>query len=272
MLINKGITFIYFRKNIIKVGQEGSYVYSSFSEEETTAYCKVINTVLSNDPHVKKILPINPENHDIFPALRDGIVLCKLVNLVEAKIDERAINIKETLNVFQITENLNLAINTSKAIGCIIVGINSTAIIEQKHSLILGLLWQVIKQVLMKDITLKNHPELVRLLKEGESIGDLLKLPKEDILLRWFNHHLKNANYPNPITNFSSDIKDSEKYVVLLNQLNKDKCDLKPLDETDTLKRAQKMLENSRKLGVASYINAKDVTTVYFINKRVIIN
>jgi plastin-1 len=212
----------------------------------------VINSVLSNDPHVKNILPVNPESHDIFPALRDGVVLCKLVNLIEPKIDERAINIKDSLNVFQMTENLNLAINTSKALGCSVVGINSTTIIEQKYTLILGLLWQVIKQVLMKDITLKNHPELVR----------LLKLPKEDILLRWFNHHLKKAKYPTPITNLSSDIKDSEKYVILLNQLNKDKCDLKPLDETDTTKRAQKMLDNSKKLGVASYITPKDVVNV----------
>jgi plastin-1 len=259
--ISKGIALLY-RKNIIKVGQEGSNVFSSFSEEESAAYCRVFNSVLANDPHVKGMLPVNPESHDIFPALRDGIALCKLVNLIEPKIDERAINIKDTLNVFQITENLNLAINTSKALGCTVVGINSTTIIEQKHTLILGLLWQIIKQVLMKDITLKNHPELVRLLKEGESIGELLKLPKEDILLRWFNHHLKNANYPKQITNFSSDIKDSEKYVVLLNQLNKDKCDLKPLDENDPTKRAQKMLDNSKKLGVASYITPKDVLNV----------
>lgn len=165
------------------------------------------------------------------------------------------------------TENLNLAINTSKAIGITVVGINSTTIMELKYSLILGILWQIIKLVLMKDITLKNFPQLVRLLKEGETYGDLLKLPKEDLLLRWFNFHLKAAEYPTPVTNFSGDLKDSEKYTILLNQLNKEKCDKKALEEEDLVKRAQKMLDTSKKIGVASYITAKDVAAVRLFNK-----
>ena len=246
-------------KNIYKVGQEGSSTFSTFSEEEKSAYAKVINTVLANDIHVKKSLPINPDTMDVFLSLKDGIILCKLINLVEQKIDERVINIKDSLNVFQMTENLNLAINTSKVIGCTVIGINSTTIIEQKYTLILGLLWQIIKQVLMKDISLKNHPELIRLLKEGETLGDLLKLPKEELLLRWFNYHLTNAQYPTPITNFSGDIKNSERYIVLMNQLDKTKCDKSAIDETDLTKRADKMLNTSKKLGVDGYITSKDV-------------
>jgi plastin-1 len=236
---------------------------TTFSEEETAAYTRITNAVLSEDPHAVRHLPIDPETINLFAALKDGIILCKLVNLVEPKIDVRVINVKPNLNIYQMTENLNLAINTSKAIGVTVVGINSTTIMELKYSLILGLLWQIMKQVLMKDISLKNYPQLVRLLKEGESYGDLLKLPKEDILLRWFNFHLKAAEYPTPVTNFSGDVKDSEKYTVLLHQLNKEKCDKKALEEEDLVKRAQKMLDTSRKIGVASYITAKDVANVF---------
>jgi len=127
--------------------------------------------------------------------------------------------------------------------------------------LILGLLWQIIKQVLLKDISLKNYPQLIRLLKEGETLGDLLKMPKEDLLLRWFNYHLEKAGHPDKITNFSGDIKDSVKYTVLLNQLDNKKCDKSALEETDTTKRAQKMLDTAKKLGVDSYVTPKDVTT-----------
>jgi hypothetical protein len=246
-------------KNIFKVGQEGGSSFSTFSEEETATFTRVVNSVLANDKHLQKALPINPEGMDLYLSLKDGIILCKLINLVEHKIDERVINIKDNLNIFQMTENLNLAINTAKVIGCTVIGINSTTIIEQKYTLILGLLWQIIKQVLMKDINLKSHPQLIRLLKEGETFGDLLKLPKEDLLLRWFNFHLTAAGHPDHITNFSGDIKDSVKYTVLLNQLNKVKCDKSALDETDTTKRAQKMLDSSKKLGVESYITSKDV-------------
>ena len=245
-------------KNIYKIGDNYNS-FTTFSEEETATYSRVINTILAEDKHVKKVLPINPDNMDLFLSLKDGIILCKLINLVEQKIDERVINLKDNLNIYQMTENLNLAINTSKVIGCTVVGINSTTIIEQKYTLILGLLWQIIKQALLKDISLKNYPQLIRLLKDGETFGDLLKLPKEDLLLRWFNFHLKNAEHPDEIKNFSGDIKDSVKYTVLLNQLNKTKCNKDALEETDLNKRAQKMLDNSKKLGVESYILSRDV-------------
>lgn len=130
-----------------------------------------------------------------------------------------------------------MALNAAKAIGCQVVNIYPDTIIDQKTSLILGLLWQILKQIILAEINLKSHPQLVRLLKEGENLSDLLKLNKEDLLLRWFNHHLTNANYDNKIGNFSSDIKDSEKYTILLNQLNKDLCDKSALNESDLTKK-----------------------------------
>ena len=76
--------------------------------------------------------------------------------------------------------------------------------------MLLGLLWQVIKQVVLEKINLKHFPK-------GEQLSDLLKLNPEELLLRWFNYHLKAAGYDKNISNFSNDIKDSEKYTILLN-------------------------------------------------------
>ena len=56
-------------------------------------------------------------------------------------------------------------------------------------------------------INLKNHPYLVRLKKEDEELSDLLALPPEDLLLRWFNYHLKNAGHKRRVENFSGDLK-----------------------------------------------------------------
>ncbi|KAF9006768.1 hypothetical protein BDZ89DRAFT_1168632 [Hymenopellis radicata] len=63
------------------------------------------------------------------------------------------------------------------------------------------------------------HPELYRFCEEGETIEDLLKLTPDQILLRWFNFHLKAAGWNRRVNNFSRDVKDSENYTVLLNQL-----------------------------------------------------
>lgn len=47
---------------------------------------------------------------------------------------------------------------------------------------------------------------LIALLREGESLEDLMKLSPEELLLRWANYHLENAGC-NKISNFSTDIK-----------------------------------------------------------------
>jgi hypothetical protein len=77
--------------------------YSTFSEEEKSAYTKVINAVLATDDDCKKFLPINPDNMDLFASLVNGVILCKLINCAHpGTIDERVVNKKENMNVFLI--------------------------------------------------------------------------------------------------------------------------------------------------------------------------
>ena len=235
--------------------------FQTFSEEERTAYVKVINSSLADDPICKKYLPIDPESNEIFDRIKDGVILCKLINKAqEGTIDERVINTKENMNISQHVENLNLAISAAKSIGLNVIGLNYDSIMNGKNFImVLGLMWQVVKLVVLCNIQLKQHPELIRLLNPGEQLSDLLKLSPEQLLLRWFNYHLKAAGYDKKITNFSGDVKDSEKYTVLLNQLNKDLCDKSALDEPDKKKRAKKVIENSKKLGAESYITPADI-------------
>ena len=56
-------------------------------------------------------------------------------------------------------------------------------------------------------ITLSNVPEMVALLSDDESLNDLMALPPEDILLRWFNYQLEQAGCGRRVENFSDDIK-----------------------------------------------------------------
>jgi hypothetical protein len=91
-----------------KVGGN-STSFSTFSEEERTAYVKVINMSLKDDADCKKYLPIDPDNMDIFKVMKDGIILCKLINCCVAHtIDERSINKKENMNIYKMTVKLKL--------------------------------------------------------------------------------------------------------------------------------------------------------------------
>lgn len=242
--------------------QELSYGFSSFSEEERTAYVKVINSSLADDPVCQKYLPIDPDSNQIFTRLKNGVILCYLINkAVPGTIDERVINKKDNMNVFQATENINLGLNAAKSIGARIFDVSASTFRDENKISILGVLWQIVKQIVLVKITLKNYPQLVRLLRGGEQLSDLLKLTPEELLLRWFNFHLKAANYPNEIRNFNKDIQDSEKYIILLHQLDPVKCDTSALQESDLEKRAEKVLENSKKVGTESYITPKDIVS-----------
>ena len=87
----------------------------SFSSEETLAFTDWINSALQGDQDLSAALPIksNPVTA-LFSAVKDGLVLCKLINTaVPETIDERAIN-KTKLNAFKIAENLTLVVNSGE--------------------------------------------------------------------------------------------------------------------------------------------------------------
>ncbi|MCQ2817691.1 MAG: hypothetical protein MJ252_23465 [archaeon] len=102
------------------------------------------------------------------------------------------------------------------------------------------------------------------MLNPGEELSEFLKLSPEQILLRWFNYHLNNANYPKKITNFSGDVTDSEKYTILLNQLDRDHCGKEALNESDLHKRADMVINNAKKVGAESYIKNSDIVRLIF--------
>ena len=95
--------------------------------------------------------------------------------------------------MYQRLENLNLAINSAKAVGSVVVGVDAHNIQSKqgKKWLVLGMIWQLIKMFLYKQITITHVPGLVNLLEEGEDINELLKLSPEEILLRWANYQLE---------------------------------------------------------------------------------
>lgn len=146
----------------------------------------------------------------------DGLILSKLINdSVPDTIDERVLNKPSSskrgapsampsatgalkpINAFQQTENNNLVISSAKSLGLSTVNIGASDLVEGREHLILGLIWQIIRRGLLAKIDIKLHPELYRLLNEdeGETLEQFLRLPPDQILLRWFNYHLKAAGW-----------------------------------------------------------------------------
>ncbi|KAK8440574.1 fimbrin [Candidozyma auris] len=232
------------------------------NDEERTEFTRHINSVLADDPDIGSRLPFDTETFQIFDECRDGLVLSKLINdSVPNTIDTRVLNMpgqkKKSLNNFQMSENANIVINSAKAIGCVVVNVHSEDIIDGKEHLILGLIWQIIRRGLLSKVDIKYHPELYRLLEDDESLEQFLRLPPEQILLRWFNYHLKNAGSQRRVANFSKDISDGENYTVLLHQLQPEHCDLSPLQTSDLAVRAEQVLRNADKIGMRKYLTPR---------------
>ncbi|XP_058251236.1 plastin-1 [Hemibagrus wyckioides] len=238
----------------------------SYSDEEKVAFVNWINKALANDPDCQHIIPMDPNTDSLFTSVKDGILLCKMVNHSQKEtIDERVINTKKR-SMFNMTENLILALNSASAIGCMVVNIDAQDMIAGTPHLVLGLLWQIIKIGLFANIEISSNDALIALLGEGEDLDQLMSLSPEELLLRWVNYHLKAAEL-NPIKNFSDDIKDSKAYFHLLNEIapsgDDDQIpviiDMSGLNEPDDLKRAELMLKQAARIDCRQFVSPQDV-------------
>ncbi|XP_052184303.1 fimbrin-2-like [Diospyros lotus] len=237
-----------------------STLLHTISESEKASYVAHINNYLADDVFLKKYLPIDPSTNDLFEIAKDGVLLCKLINVaVPGTIDERAINTKRMLNPWERNENHTLCLNSAKAIGCTVVNIGTEDFVEGRRHLVLGLISQIIKIQLLADLNLKKTPQLVQLVDDSKDVEELMSLPPEKILLRWMNFQLKKAGYNKMVTNFSSDIKDAEAYAHLLNILAPEHCNPSIFSVKGPLERAKLVLEHADKMGCKRYLTASDI-------------
>ncbi|XAR55300.1 hypothetical protein NMG60_11035337, partial [Bertholletia excelsa] len=230
------------------------------SESEKTSYCNHINTFLAEDKFLGKYLPIDPSTNALFDLCKDGVLLCKLINVaVPSTIDERAINTKATLNPWERNENHTLCLNSAKAIGCTVVNIGTQDLIEGRPHLVMGLISQIVKIQLLADLNLKKTPELVELVDDSKDVEELMGLPPEKLLLKWMNFHLKKAGYNKTVSNFSSDLKDGEAYAHLLNVLDPEHGSSDILAAKDPTERANLIVEHAEKIDCNRYVSPKDI-------------
>jgi len=254
---------------VIRNDEKNAGIVHTVRHSEQRAFSKWINQNLGSDADLGLAKrPIDPDTRDLYTRCDDGLVLCKLINFsVPRTIDERSMNKSaKGLSIYQKLENLELALRSAEAIGCHVVNVRPSDVNEAKEHLILGLLWQIIQIGLFSEINLAHHPGLLLLLRDGETREDLLRLTKEELLLRWVNYHLARSAYKGPeVRNFSADIKDSVAYTHLLKQIApatlQPPVSLQPLAEPELNARAERMLTESEKLNAREFVTANDVVT-----------
>lgn len=216
---------------------------------------------MKEDEDLKDRLPMNTEDDTLFHAFDNGILMCKLLMQLDPNvIDSRAINRHQNMNVYQVGENIKMALAAAKGLGIKIFGIDSNDFIKKIPHQILAFVWQVLKFLSAQSLNLKDTPELMRLCEEGEELKDLLKLQPEAILIRWINYHLNKSGNELRIKNLGKDLSDSVALFHVLNQIDSKNCPLDGIDDEDLESRASKVITNALALGVPDLLSASDIT------------
>jgi len=251
------------QKEVVSFGSGGGK--HTYAQEEFHAFAEHLNNIMEKDDDLKYLLPIDSSGLELAEKVGDGILLSKLINLaVEDTIDERALNKQKpgkTMSVFQRNENLTLMINAATSIGAQTVNLGASDIAEGQNNptLVLGLVWQLVRLQLLSSINLKSFPELFRLLEDGETLADLKALSAEALLLRWFNFHLKAAGSDRRVKNFSGDVKDGKAYATLLHQIAPGVCKGESLNQPTPVATATAVLKDTANLGIQSFITSRDI-------------
>jgi len=243
-------------------------------EAECSAYTEHMNNLLKNDKDLSKYVPV--EGTALFAIVKDGVLLTKLVEAIKpgsaavGKLN-RDINVAKlaspepgSKDIFKTTENQNIFLEAVAKLGGVkIINVGAQDIIDGKEDLILGLVWQIIRAHLLQDVNILSHPELIRLLKPGESIQTLLEMTSETLLLRWFNYHLKRAGSKREVLNFSESIKDGENYLVLMRQIAPKLVDANiiqgALESNNSEIRAVTILDVAEKLNSRKFVTTKNI-------------
>ena len=232
-----------------------------FNDKEKNRYAKLINKALKGDPDCGNRIPIDPDTDELYDKIQDGVILCKLINKCEPDtINEDEIKKNDDMNIFDKYDNLTKAVDGAKKVGVKSLT-NPDDVLDKDKQRDNDLLGDILARLNVPKKVIKENPETEKLLNEGETVDDVADLPVDDFLKRWFNLHLKNAGHPNELTNFSDDLKDSEKYTILLNDLSPQQCDKSALDLEDPNERAQKVIDDATKYGAETTIKPEDITS-----------
>lgn len=104
---------------------------------------------MDNDEYVGDRFPIEPESEDLWHVLADGVVMIRVINAIDKDaVDMRTVNKGKNgvCNIFEVRQNIDLAMNLCK--GRIkMTGVNPSAFLEKKPHYLLGMSFQLARQV-----------------------------------------------------------------------------------------------------------------------------
>jgi len=153
-------------------------------------------------------------------------------------------------------------LNSARGLGCDVSRISVSSVLRGNQDKVTELLWAIVNKGEISYINAARMPFLNALLRQGETMEELLSLSSNQLLLRWFNYQLQQAGVGKRVNNLSSDVFDSEGYIYLINHLSNGKLnDLSALQNSDISARAQTVVNNSMSILPGQFITANGIAS-----------
>jgi len=248
------------KQKVSKLGTYGGGGTGShaFDPQEPVAFAAYINKRLCMDTELKGILPLGNGPTELFDACINGVMICKVIALFspEALMGKKII--VKPKNKFEEINNLNYALDAVRTLKVTVSNVSAEDIHQgaEKGYLTLGVVWQVVRLALAKEVADILASSQDEHLKDTDGIPDT----PEETLLKWVNYVLAFAEHSSRrMTNFGVDVADSEIYVVLLNTLDRTKCPLSAL-EKDANGRAEQVCKSAKVMDVLAFVTEGDIT------------
>ena len=217
-----------------------------YSEMERDVYSNLINRLLQGDIDCGQRLPIVPNSDDLYEKLKDGIILAKLINLVQPNcINIETLNKNLDMTIYDKFDNLNKVLVGAKTIG-IDVDSLPDCFIKSRKNFINDILGYLLLKINLPKETILINPETEKLCNPGETINDIAELPRDEFLRRWTNYHLRNQQIQE-LNNFGQF--NDNYYPLILHDIFPN-FETNVLQENDVNNRAKIIIENAKNFGV----------------------
>ena len=268
-------------------------VDSPFDAAERAALVSHVNWVLAPSGHLEWALPLDAfaepgarpvaaagtPPFDLFSIIPDGELLARFVHCIDAEaLDGRALNLpavgddaeSSSLDAAARLQNHALVCNAATAIGCGVANLQPLQLLRcaEHDQPTLQLVWNLARAGLVGRLSPRRHPEFCRLLRPGEEPSALARLPAEQLMLRWINHHLVTFQQEHPfqtdlphgftVGDLRTELADGRALTVVLSQVAPPltPCDRSGLLLADDLARGAKVAADARRIGVGTGIEA----------------
>lgn len=242
----------------------------SVEEEDVISFVASFQMLLGGDATYDNLYA-HPET--LFDECVSGNLLQKVINSVapgtiddkkmQEKIDLSSLNQVGSKAIHHVNANLNQVLTGAKKMKIKMTNIGTNDIIEKNTTIVLGMIWQIVRAGLVQDVSLLSHPELIRLLLPDENLAALIALEPEALLMRWVNHHLMRAGVETRVNNFAKDMKDSTVYATILERVAPRKINKADLDaamaDDDHMVRAQGVLDQCKVIECETFVRPLNI-------------